>query len=178
MIIRVLDMDEAPLWKPTRPSAMIRIYEPALREEIKHEIVHTYDTILTYGFIDLIPWELEKGLAEKDPLPYLKKTRILDGDLAHHILSDFGNIKEGLLEVVIHCAAGVARYPAVALALDQAYHLQSTILRRTCFFPAGIWEPVTLSYLASHRDASGREYNVETYIYETLMREAVKMGLR
>lgn len=114
--ILILPENMARIWNPDRPAAIFRIRGWHLRTEGMEDLIHhsKFAYINQWYFDDQIPSRLFTAGLSGHPL---KKEQ------AEDIVKQIKLIEPEIELLVIHCAAGISRSPAVALAIAEYYKL-------------------------------------------------------
>lgn len=126
MNIHIMGYRQALQYLSRVPTVAIRIFDsyPDSQNSPRLELQDSsFFRTLGYVFDDLdCDWILQryptydrKGVAIRHIL--------FDEALAKKMLDDFARVKEGCLDLLVHCTIGACRSPAVAMALNEVFEL-------------------------------------------------------
>jgi predicted protein tyrosine phosphatase len=121
MKIKIMSIQEALAYQPQVPTYAIRIHGKdtysSLQDSPHYKVIHEY------FFLDLNPeiFEEHHGTAQ---IERVGRDSFFNKEKAKKIISDFEKGREGCLELLVHCHAGVSRSPAIAFALNEIFDLR------------------------------------------------------
>jgi len=146
MELRILSAYNALIHNPDKPTVVIRIYSAdpernLLYDKLEHP---SYVRIFPYTFDDWrnLTADQMHGLATDSDFrnEFLTKPEdprsFLSRDLAMRLVMDFLAVRESIECLMIHCAYGEGRAPAVGIALNEVFSLGCSTAQLKELFPS------------------------------------------
>ena len=113
-------------YTPKVPTLVIRILDSYPESDNSSSLKlqdSSFFRTLGYVFDDQDVDRLLEHYPDYDLEKLAKKNVLFNNELAKKILSDFEKLRNGCLDLLVHCTLGGSRSPAVAIALNEIFDL-------------------------------------------------------